>query len=47
MKKEYIKPTIDTNEFYLITNIADLNPSAVMGGIGTESGGNSVDWDDA
>ena len=46
MKKEYTKPTIDTKEFDVITTIADLINGGTMGGVGTETGGDSTNWND-
>ena len=47
MKKEYIKPAIDTKEFDVITTIADLSNGGTMGGVGSETGGDSTNWEDA
>ena len=46
MKKEYTKPTIDTKEFDVITTIADLSNGGTMGGVGSETGGDSTNWND-
>jgi hypothetical protein len=46
MKKEYKKPTIDTKEFDVITTIADLSNGGTMGGVGSETGGDSTNWND-
>ena len=47
MKKDYMKPTIDVKEFDVITTIADLSNGGTMGGVGSENGGDSTNWEDA
>lgn len=47
MKKEYSKPIIETKQFELNTTVADLTPSGLLGGVGTATGGGSVNWEDA
>ena len=46
MKKEYNKPTVDTKEFDVIVTIADLSNGGTMGGVGSNNGGDSTNWDD-
>lgn len=46
MKKEYSKPEIELREFDLVDRIAGLSNGGVIGGVGSPTGGNSVDWDD-
>jgi hypothetical protein len=47
MKKDYMKPAIDVKEFDVITTIADLSNGGTMGGVGSETGGDSTNWEDA
>ena len=46
MRKEYSKPDVEQKEFSLVDRIAGLSSGGTMGGVGTDTGGDSVDWDD-
>lgn len=46
MKKEYSKPKVESTEFTLVDRIAGLSSGGTMGGVGTETGGDSTDWND-
>ena len=46
MKKEYSRPDVEEKEFNLVERIAGLSSGGTMGGVGTETGGDSTNWDD-
>ena len=46
MRKEYSKPEVELKEFDLVERIAGLSNGGTIGGVGSENGGDSTDWND-
>lgn len=46
MKKEYKNPDLIIMEYDVINNLTSLSNGGTMGGVGSENGGDSTDWND-